>query len=268
MDFKNIITKTEGKKAVIEINRPEALNALNIETLLEIEEAMQLISEDKNIRVVVITGTGDKAFIAGADIKEMKDMEPVQAESFANLGQRVFNKIENCRKPVIAAVNGHALGGGCELALACDIRIASENAQFGQPEVGLGILPGFGGTQRLGRIIGEGLAREYIYTGRYISAKRAQEIGLVNHLVKLDKLDDKVDEIVEEIIHNSPCAISQAKKAINFSANAGKTEGMEYEAQLFGLCFSAYDQKEGMQAFINREKPEFEDKSTTPPESN
>lgn len=260
MDFKNIILKTENKKAVIEINRPKVLNALNMETLLEIEKAMDLISEDKTIRVIVITGTGDKAFIAGADIKEMKDLEPVQAESFANLGQRVFNKIENCKKPVIAAVNGHALGGGCELALACDIRIASKNAQFGQPEVGLGILPGFGGTQRLGRIIGEGMAREYIFTGRYISAERAKEIGLVNHLVELENLDEKADEIAGEIIKNSPCAISQAKKAINYSANAGKTEGMEYEAQLFGLCFSSPDQKEGMQAFINRDKPKFEDK--------
>ena len=260
MEFKNIITKTEGQKAVIEINRPEALNSLNKETLLEIEEALDLISKEKPVRVVEITGTGDKAFIAGADIKEMKDMTPVEAEEFANLGQRVFNKIENCRKPVIAAVNGHALGGGCELALACDIRIASKNAQFGQPEVGLGILPGFGGTQRLGRIIGEGLAREYIYTGRYISSERAYEIGLINHLVELDELADKVEEVAQEIINNSPCAISQAKKAINFSANAGKTEGMEYEAQLFGLCFSSHDQKEGMEAFINREKPEFKDK--------
>lgn len=260
MEFKNIITKTEGKKAYIKIDRPESLNALNIETLLEIEEAMGLISEDKNIRVVIISGTGDKAFIAGADIKEMKDMEPIKAEAFANLGQRVFNKIENCRKPVIASVNGHALGGGCELALACDIRIASRNAQFGQPEVGLGILPGFGGTQRLSRIIGDGLAREYIFTGRYISSERAQEIGLVNHLVDLDQLEDKVDEVAEEILKNSPSAVSQAKKAINFSANVGKKEGMEYEAQLFGLCFSSHDQKEGMQAFLNRESPQFKDK--------
>src|SRR6056297_391830 len=257
MDFKNIITKTEGKKAVIEINRPEALNALNIETLLEIEEAMQLISEDKNIRVVVITGTGDKAFIAGADIKEMKDMEPVQAESFANLGQRVFNKIENCRKPVIAAVNGHALGGGCELALACDIRIASENAQFGQPEVGLGIIPGFSGTQMLNKIIGEGLAKEYIYTGKFINSKKAKEINLVNHVVKLEKLDDKAEEIANQIMNNSASAVKMAKEAINFKHDSNQSSGLDYEAKLFGLCFSTYDQQEGMQAFIKREKPHF-----------
>lgn len=260
MDFKNIITQTEGGKAYIKINRPESLNSLNIETLLEIKEAVGSISENKDIRVVIISGTGDKAFAAGADIKEMKDMKPLEAENFSNLGQKVFNEIENCKKPVIAAVNGHAIGGGCELALACDIRIASENAQFGQPEVGLGIIPGFGGTQRLTRIIGEGLAREYIFTGRYIDSKKALEIGLVNHRVKGEKLYDKVDEIADEIVKNSPLAVGQAKKAINYSADVGLKKGIEYEAQLFGLCFNSHDQKEGMQAFINRERPQFKDK--------
>lgn len=257
MDFKNIITKTVSNKAYIEINRPKNLNSLNRETLLEIEEAVDIVSEDNSIRVLIITGKGDKAFIAGADISEMKDMKTLEAKKFAILGQRVFNKIEKCNKPVIAAVNGHALGGGCELALACDIRIASKNAQFGQPEVGLGIIPGFGGTQRLSRIIGDGLAREYIYTGCYINSKKAEEIGLVNHLTEIEELDAKTEEIADEIINNSPSAVRKAKEVINFRLNSHQEEGLEFEAQRFGQCFSTYDQEEGMKAFLKKEKPQF-----------
>ena len=257
MEFKNIVTKTVHNKAYIKIDRPEHLNSLNKETLLEIEEAVDIISGEENIRVLIITGKGDKAFVAGADISEMKDMNSAKAKEFADLGQRVFNKIENCSKPVIAAVNGHALGGGCELALACDIRIGSKNAQFGQPEVGLGIIPGFGGTQRLSRIIGDGLAREYIYTGRYINSKKAKEIGLLNHLTELDELDKKTEEIADEIINNSPSAVRKAKEAINYRLNSNQEEGLEFEAQTFGECFNTYDQKEGMTAFLKREKPQF-----------
>lgn len=260
MDFNNIVTKTVNNKAHIKIDRPEQLNSLNKKTLLEIEEAVDIISNDENIRVLIITGKGDKAFVAGADISEMKDMNSSKAKEFAVLGQRVFKKIENCHIPVIAAVNGHAIGGGCELALACDIRIASKNAQFGQPEVGLGIIPGFGGTQRLSRIIGDGLAREYIYTGRYIKSKKAKEIGLINHLTELKKLDEKTDEIANEIINKSPVAVEKAKEAINFSLNSYQEEGLEFEAQSFGECFSTYDQKEGMKAFLNREEPQFKGK--------
>jgi enoyl-CoA hydratase len=257
VEFKNIVTKTVHNKAYIKIDRPEHLNSLNKETLLEIEEAVDIISNEENIRVLIITGKGDKAFVAGADIREMKDMNSAKAKEFADLGQRVFNKIENCSNPVIAAVNGHALGGGCELALACDIRIGSKNAQFGQPEVGLGIIPGFGGTQRLSRIIGDGLAREYIYTGRYINSKKAKEIGLLNHLTELDELDKKTEEIADEIINNSPSAIGKAKEAINYRLNTNQEEGLEFEAQTFGECFNTYDQKEGMKAFLKREKPQF-----------
>ncbi len=257
MDFKNIITKTENNKAYIKIDRLEHLNSLNKETLLEIEEAVDMVSQDKDIRVLIITGKGNKAFAAGAEISEMKDMNVSEAKEFAALGQQVFKKIENCQKPVIAAVNGHALGGGCELALACDIRIASENAQFGQPEVGLGIIPGFGGTQRLSRIIGDGLAREYIYTGRYIESKKAKEIGLVNHLTDLDKLDTKTEKIADEINNNSPLAVEKAKEAINYNLKAHQNEGLEFEAQSFGACFDTYDQKEGMKAFLKREIPQF-----------
>jgi len=257
MEFKNIEYKKEDNKAYILVNKPKSLNSLNEETLLELEEAIELIAKNKKLQVLIIRGKGDKAFVAGADIKEMAGMDPIQAEKFASLGQRVFDKIEKLLMPVIAAVNGHALGGGCELALSCDIRIASENAQFGQPEVGLGIIPGFGGTQRLNKIIGEGLAKEYIYTGKFINSKKAKEINLVNHVVKLEKLDDKAEEIANQIMNNSASAVKMAKEAINFKHDSNQSSGLDYEAKLFGLCFSTYDQQEGMQAFIKREKPHF-----------
>jgi len=257
MEFKNIEYKKEDNKAYILVNKPKSLNSLNEETLLELEEAIELIAKNKKLQVLIIRGKGDKAFVAGADIKEMAGMDPIQAEKFASLGQRVFDKIEKLSMPVIAAVNGHALGGGCELALSCDIRIASENAQFGQPEVGLGIIPGFGGTQRLNKIIGEGLAKEYIYTGKFINSKKAKEINLVNHVVKLEELDNKAEEIANQIMNNSPFAVKMAKEAINFKHDSNQSSGLDYEAKLFGLCFSTYDQQEGMQAFIKREKPHF-----------
>ena len=257
MEFKNIEYKKEDNKAYILVNKPKSLNSLNEETLLELEEAIELIAKNKKLQVLIIRGKGDKAFVAGADIKEMAGMDPIQAEKFASLGQRVFDKIEKLSMPVIAAVNGHALGGGCELALSCDIRIASENAQFGQPEVGLGIIPGFGGTQRLNKIIGEGLAKEYIYTGKFINSKKAKEINLVNHVVKLEELDNKAEEIANQIMNNSPIAVKMAKEAINFKHDSNQSSGLDYEAKLFGLCFSTYDQQEGMQAFIKREKPHF-----------
>ncbi|MCF8001328.1 MAG: enoyl-CoA hydratase/isomerase family protein [Halanaerobiales bacterium] len=257
MEFKNIVTQTANKKAYIKIDRPKHLNSLNKETLLEIEEAVDIVSDEENIRVLIITGKGDKAFVAGADIREMKEKNFDEAKEFAILGQQVFKKIENCPKPVIAVVNGHALGGGCELALACDIRIASKNAQFGQPEVGLGIIPGFGGTQRLSRIIGDGLAREYIYTGRYVNSRKAKEIGLINHLTELDELDKKAEEIADEIIANSPSAVEKAKEAINYRLNSFQDEGLEFEAHTFGECFNTYDQQEGMSAFLKREEPQF-----------
>lgn len=257
MEFKNIEYKKEDNKAYIIVNKPKSLNSLNEETLLELEEAIDLIAKNKKLQVLIIRGKGDKAFVAGADIKEMAGMDPIQAEKFASLGQRVFDKIEKLSMPVIAAVNGHALGGGCELALSCDIRIASENAQFGQPEVGLGIIPGFGGTQRLNKIIGEGLAKEYIYTGKFINSKKAKEINLVNHVVKLEELDNKAEEIANQIMNNSPFAVKMAKEAINFKHDSNQSNGLDYEAKLFGLCFSTYDQQEGMQAFIKREKPHF-----------
>jgi len=257
MEFKNIEYKKEDNKAYILVNKPKSLNSLNEETLLELEEAIDLIAKNIKLQVLIIRGKGDKAFVAGADIKEMAGMDPIQAEKFASLGQRVFDKIEKLSMPVIAAVNGHALGGGCELALSCDIRIASENAQFGQPEVGLGIIPGFGGTQRLNKIIGEGLAKEYIYTGKFINSKKAKEINLVNHVVKLEELDNKAEEIANQIMNNSPIAVKMAKEAINFKHDSNQSSGLDYEAKLFGLCFSTYDQQEGMQAFIKREKPHF-----------
>lgn len=257
MDFKNIEISIENKIAYLIISRPKALNALNKETILELEEAVKILCEDQKVWVIILRGKGEKAFVAGADIKEMKGLDRKEAKQFSLMGQRVFQKIEDCKKPVIAAINGHALGGGMELALACDLRIASEDAKLGQPEVGLGIIPGFGATQRLSSLIGKGLAKEYIFTGRFISAEKANSIGLINQVTKKDELMDKVKKLAEEIVKNSPSAITRAKKAINYFDQSLLEEGLNKEAEIFASCFLTYDQKEGMESFIKREKAQF-----------
>lgn len=257
MTYNNIIMEKEGGIAILTINRPKALNALNSDTLQEIKAAIADVREDAAVGALIITGAGDKAFVAGADISYMENMTAVEGRDFGLLGQEVFMSVDNLEKPVIAAVNGFALGGGCELSLACDIRLASENAKFGQPEVGLGITPGFGGTQRLPRAIGEGRAKELIYTGTNINAQEAYRLGLVNHVYPAETLMDEAKQMAKKIAANAPLAVRFCKASINKGMQADINTAMNIEADLFGMCFSTEDQKEGMNAFLNKRKPSF-----------
>lgn len=259
MEFKNIILEKDGNVAVLTINRPKAMNALNSETLKEIDLAVDNIAEDENVYAVILTGAG-KAFVAGADITEMKDLNTVEGRKFGVLGNKVFRKLEKLDKPVIAAVNGFALGGGCELSLSCDIRIASSKAKFGQPEVGLGITPGFGGTQRLPRTVGVGMAKELIYTAQIINAEEALRIGLVNKVVEPDKLLEEVKNIANTIAANAPIAVSLCKAAINQGLQCDIDTAVAYEAEVFGECFATEDQKEGMTAFVEKRDKAFKNK--------
>ncbi len=256
MEFKNLILKKEDKVGFLSINRPDALNALNSEVLDELDKAIDLISKDEDIYVLLISGEG-RAFVAGADIGEMKDLNSIEARNFANKGLEVFRKIELMEKPVIAAVNGFALGGGCELAMCTDIRIASTKAKFGQPEVGLGITPGFAGTQRLARLVGMGKAKELIFTADIIDANEALKIGLVNHVVEAEDLIDKAMEMARKIVTKSQIAVRYGKTAINRGIDMDLESGMAIERELFGLCFATEDQKEGMAAFLEKRAPEY-----------
>ena len=256
MDFENLIFKREGNIGILSINRPEALNALNIEVLQELDKAMDIIEKDEEVYVLVLTGEG-RAFVAGADIGEMKDMDVFQAREFADLGLKLFRKIELMEKPIIAAVNGFALGGGCELSMCCDIRIASEKAKFGQPEVGLGIIPGFAGTQRLSRLIGMGRAKELIFTTDMIDAEEAYRIGLVNKVVAADKLMEEALNMAKNISQRGQIAVRFAKTSINHGMDVDMETAMAIERDLFGLCFSTEDQKEGMAAFLEKRNPNY-----------
>lgn len=260
MAYENINYTVENGIATIAINRPKALNALNLATLTELKDVVEKIAVDKAVQVVVITGAGEKSFVAGADIVEMSTKNAVEGRVWGQVGQNIFTEIENLPQPVIAAVNGFALGGGCELACACDIRYASENAKFGQPEVGLGITPGFGGTQRLTRVVGRGHAKELIYTASIIDAQEALRIGLVNKVVPQAELMDAVMKVAKTITKKAPVAVQLAKAAINRGINCDVVTGISYEAEVFGLCFATADQKEGMKAFIEKRKPTFEGK--------
>lgn len=260
MAYENINYTVENGIATIAINRPKALNALNLATLTELKDVVEKIAVDKAVQVVVITGAGEKSFVAGADIVEMSTKNAVEGRVWGQVGQNIFTEIENLPQPVIAAVNGFALGGGCELACACDIRYASENAKFGQPEVGLGITPGFGGTQRLTRVVGRGHAKELIYTANIIDAQEALRIGLVNKVVPQAELMDAVMKVAKTITKKAPVAVQLAKAAINRGINCDVVTGISYEAEVFGLCFATADQKEGMKAFIEKRKPTFEGK--------
>ncbi|HHW57471.1 MAG TPA: short-chain-enoyl-CoA hydratase [Clostridia bacterium] len=257
MEFKNVKMELKEGTALITIDRPKFLNALNRETLKELDQILEEVKANEEAKAVIITGAGEKAFVAGADISEMKDMKPLEAKEFGEFGQKVFRKIELMKKPVIAAVNGYALGGGCELAMACDIRIASHNAKFGQPEVGLGIIPGFGGTQRLPRIVGISKAKELIYTGDMIDAEEALRIGLVSKVVEQNKLLEETYKIAKKIMTKGMIAISLAKEAINASIDTVIDTGMSYEAKAFAVCFATEDQKEGMAAFLEKRAPKF-----------
>jgi enoyl-CoA hydratase len=260
MSFENLLLNIQNSIAVVTINRPDKLNALNKKTLSELETVFQKLKDDDSVKVVIITGGGEKAFVAGADITELNKLDMIGAKEFAENGQRVFNIIQNFDKPVIAAVNGFALGGGSELALACHFRIASENARFGQPEINLGIIPGYGGTQRLTRLINSGLAMEYILTGDMIDSAEALRIGLVNKVFPQKELLDKVREIAGKIASKGMHAIRYSIKAVNAASQMSLNEGQTFEAGLFALVCGTEDAKEGTSAFLEKRKPEFKNR--------
>ena len=239
--------------AVLTIDRQEALNALNSQVLCDLDEAITKAEQDESVRVVILTGAG-RSFVAGADIGEMKGFSAIDGKKFGVHGGSIFLRLENLSKPVIAAVNGFALGGGCELAMACDIRLASEKAKFGQPETGLGITPGFGGTQRLPRIVGTARAMELILTARNISAAEALEMGLVSHVYPPEELLDKAMELAQAIAANAQVAVRQSKAAIRRGLQTDMATGVAYESEAFALCFATEDQKDAMKAFLNKEK--------------
>ncbi len=257
MSFNNLLVEIKNKIAYVTINRPDKLNALNIQTMSELKDVFTKLNSDKNVYVVIITGSGEKAFVAGADISELSKLDVESAKTFALNGQEVFNIIENLNKPVIAAVNGFALGGGCELALACHIRIASENARFGQPEVNLGIIPGYGGTQRLTRLINSGRAMEYILTGDLIDSSEALRIGLVNKVYPIAELIVQAAGMAEKIISKGQFAVKQALKCVTIVDEVNGAEGLNYEAASFALCCGTDDFKEGTTAFLEKRKPVF-----------
>lgn len=256
-DFNTILYTIDENIAVITINRPKSLNALNTEVLSELSEVADIIAADSSIRAVVLTGSGEKAFVAGADISEMQNKNVLEGREFSSIGNKAFSKLENLTMPVIAAVNGFALGGGCELAMACDIRIAGHKAKFGQPEVGLGIMPGFGGSQRLQRLVGQGVAKEILFTGDMINAERAYEIGLVNRVVDASEVLAEAMKMAKTIAVKSPLGVSFTKKAVNDGANLDIERAVSLEAELFGSLFSTKDQKEGMSAFLEKRQADF-----------
>ena len=257
MNFANLLYENQDGIAVITMNRPKALNALNQETLDELNQVADMLAKDSTVQVVILTGSGDKAFVAGADIAQMQSMSAMEGRNFGKLGQAVFNKLENLPQPVIAAVNGFALGGGCELAMACDIRIASEKAKFGQPEVTLGITPGFAGTQRLPRLVGKGRAKQLLYTGDVIDAQEAYRIGLVNVVAPAEELMATAKVMAQKIQSRAAVAVQLCKAAVNEGLDTDLETGTAYEAEVFGLCFATADQKEGMAAFTEKRKAQF-----------
>lgn len=256
-EIKNILYEEKGNTALVTINRPDKMNALNEDTLLELMHTLTDIMQNDDIYSVIITGAGEKAFIAGADINELNSQDLLTGIDFARFGQEVFNIIENLGKPVIAAVNGYALGGGCELSLACHIRLASNKAKFGQPEVNLGIIPGYGGTQRLPRIIGHGRAMEYILTGDMIDAEEALRIGLANKVYPADELMGKAFEMAEKINSKGQIAVRNSVEAVNKTKEMTQKDGLAYEASLFSICCGTADFEEGTRAFLEKRKPEF-----------
>lgn len=258
MDFENLILEYHDHIALLKINRPKALNALNGETLTELSKAFALIADDTNIRVVLLTGSGEKAFVAGADIAQMSSMNSQQARRFSQLGHNVMNQIENLPQPVIAVVNGFALGGGTELAMSCDLRLASEKAKFGQPEVTLGLLAGFGGTQRLARLVGSGRASEILFTGDMIDAQEAYRIGLVNRVYSQDELMNEAMKLAQKISSRAPLGVQLSKTAIQRGQNMDIVTGQDYEAEVFAQLFSTQDQKEGCSAFLEKRQANFQ----------
>ena len=253
MDY--IVYEQKGNYAVITISREKALNALNSQVLEELDATLDAVNLDE-VRCLILTGAGQKSFVAGADIGEMSTLTKAEGEAFGKKGNDVFRKLETFPIPVIAAVNGFALGGGCEISMSCDIRICSDNAVFGQPEVGLGITPGFGGTQRLARLVGPGMAKQMIYTARNIKADEAYRIGLVNAVYPQEELMAAAEKMAAGIAKNAPIAVRNCKKAINEGLDADMDEAIVIEEKLVGDCFESYDQKEGMAAFLEKRKVE------------
>ena len=245
----------EGQIGIITINRPKALNALNADVLEDLKAVLEGVDQEA-VRCLIITGAGEKSFVAGADIAQMSTLTKAEGEAFGKKGNDIFRALEVFPIPVIAAVNGFALGGGCELAMSCDFRICSDNAMFGQPEVGLGITPGFGGTQRLARLIGPGMAKQLIYSARNIKADEALRIGLVNAVCPQEQLMEEAEKLAAKIAKNAPIAVRASKKAINDGLQVEMDKAIEIEEKLFGSCFESYDQKEGMGAFLEKRKVE------------
>lgn len=257
MNFETIKFEKDNNIAKITINRPKALNALNRSVLTELGQCLNAVDEDNELRCLVITGEGDKAFVAGADIKEMENLSSDEAKEFSKLGQSVFRRLEILKIPVIAAVNGFALGGGLELAMGCDFMVASDNARFGLPEVSLGLIPGFGGTVRLSRYVGHAKAREMTYTAKHYKADAALAMGLVSSVVSSDELNETVMKMAKSIASQGPVAVSHAKLAINEASDLAVDAGMEMERSQFGALFATKDKEIGINAFLNKEKANF-----------
>ena len=252
----NVLLEKKGNIAIATINRPKALNALNSQVLEDLNELVDLVNADEEIRALVLTGAGEKAFVAGADIGEMSTLTKAEGEAFGKKGNDVFRKLETMPIPTIAAVNGFALGGGCELSMSCDIRICADTAVFGQPEVGLGITPGFGGTQRLARLVSPGMAKQLIYTARNIKADEALRIGLVNAVYPAADLMAAAEKMAVTIAANAPIAVRACKKAVNDGLQVDMDQALVVEEKLFGSCFETEDQKNAMSAFVEKRKPE------------
>jgi enoyl-CoA hydratase len=257
MPYEHVILERDDGIAIITINRPKVLNALRTDVLRDLREALMECENDDAVKVVIITGAGDRAFVAGADIGEMSELDPIRAKAFSEFGNSVFLYIEKMSKPVIAAINGYALGGGCELLMACDIVIASEKAKIGQPEVKLGIPPGFGGTQRMARLLGKMKAKELIFTGDMIDAQEALRIGLVNKVVPSEKLMEEAKNLARTIASRGQIAVRMAKQLINEGIDVDLETGLSLEAKGFAICFSTEDQKEGMKAFLEKREAKF-----------
>jgi len=260
MTFSNILFEKKGPIAYVTINRPKQLNALNMATMDELRAAFHEIKNDAGARVVILTGAGEKAFVAGADIGELAQNDAVKGKEYTHRGQNVLSLIENLGKPVIACINGFALGGGCEIAMACTIRLASENAKLGQPEVKLGIIPGYGGTQRLPRLVGKGIAMQLVLTGEMITAQEAHRIGLVNEVTAPADLIPRAEAIAQKIVANAPLAVQYSMEAVNKGMEMALAEGLYLEATLFGVSCATEDKKEGTSAFLEKRQAQFKGK--------
>ena len=258
LTLENVLYEKKDSIAYVTLNRPKVLNALNKKTWADLRTAFEAARDDAAVRGVILTGAGDKAFIAGADISELANVSAVEAEESSTFGQEVLNLVENLGKPVIAAINGFALGGGCETAMACTIRVASEHAKFGQPEVKLGLIPGGGGTQRLPRLVGKGRALQIILSGEIISAQEAYRIGLVNEVVPAADVITRAEAILKQIFSNAPLAVKYSLEAVNKGLETSVAEGLSLEASLFGLCAGTEDKREGTQAFLQKRAPQFQ----------